>query len=100
MSWTLLLLTHQAKYRLNPNYVTTVKQDIDKFLVVGFIESIEEATWFSPIVVVPKKNGKLRICIDFIKVNVAIKKNSYPLPFTYEVLNTITGYDAYAFLDG
>jgi hypothetical protein len=32
-----------------------VKQDIDKFLVVGFIESIEEATWFSPIVVVPKK---------------------------------------------
>jgi hypothetical protein len=54
LSWTLLLLTHQARYRLNPNYVIAIKQDIDKFLVVGFIESIEEATWFSPIVV-PKK---------------------------------------------
>jgi len=30
-------LAHQAKYRLNPNYVTTIKQDIDKLLAVGFI---------------------------------------------------------------
>ncbi len=28
---------HQAMYRLNPNYVTIVKQDIDKLLIVGFI---------------------------------------------------------------
>jgi hypothetical protein len=47
--------THQARYKLNPNYVTTVKQDIDKLLAVGFIQSIKEATWLSPIVVVPKK---------------------------------------------
>jgi hypothetical protein len=54
----------------------------------------------SPIVVVPKKNGKLKICIDFKKLNAAIKKDPYLLPFTNEVLNTITGYEAYAFLDG
>jgi hypothetical protein len=58
-------LAHQAKYRLNPNYATTVKQDIDKLLTVGFIEYVEEATWLSPIVLVPKKNGKLKIYIDF-----------------------------------
>jgi hypothetical protein len=58
-------LAHQAKYRLNPNYATTVKQDIDKLLIVGFIEYVEEATWLSPIVLVPKKNGKLKIYIDF-----------------------------------
>jgi hypothetical protein len=36
--------THQAKYRLNPNYVIVVKQDIDKLLVVGFIQFVKGAT--------------------------------------------------------
>ncbi len=72
-----------------------MKQNIDKSLVVGFIESIEEATWFSSTVAVPKKNGKLRIYIDFRKLNVATKKDPYPLPFTNEVLNIVTKYEAY-----
>jgi hypothetical protein len=54
----------------------------------------------SPIVVIPKKNGKLKISIDFRKLNAATKKDPYPLPFTDEVLNTIARYEAYSFLDG
>ncbi len=69
-------------------------------LVVGFIKHVEEATWLSPIVVVPKKNGKLRICVDFKKLNVPTKKDLYPLPFTNEVINTIVGHEIYTFLDG
>jgi hypothetical protein len=92
-----IMLAHQAKYRLNPNYATMVKQNINKLLPIGFIESIEEATWLSPIVVVHKKNGKLKIYIDFRKLNVATKKDPYPLPFTYEVLNIVARYEAYSF---
>jgi putative transposase len=54
----------------------------------------------SPIVIVPKKNGKFRVCIDFKKLNVATKKDPYPLPFRNEVLNIVTRYKAYSFLDG
>jgi hypothetical protein len=50
--------------------------------------------------VVPQKNGNLKIYIDFKKLNVATKKDPYPLPFTDEVLNTIAGYEAYSFLYG
>jgi hypothetical protein len=50
---------------MNPNYVAVVKQDLDKLLVANFIEPIEQTTWLSPIVVVPKKNNKLHVCIDF-----------------------------------
>jgi hypothetical protein len=53
----------------------------------------------SPIVIVPKKNGKLKIYIDFQKLNATTKKDPYPLPFTDEMLN-ITRYEAYSFLDG
>ncbi len=50
--------------------------------------------------VVLKKNGKLKIFVDFKKLNKAIQKDPYPLPFSDEVLNTIAWYEAYSFLDG
>jgi len=71
---------HQARYTLNPNYVIVIKQDIDKLLVARFIQPIKEATWLSPIVVVLKKNGKLKIYVDFKKLNKANQKKS--LSFT------------------
>jgi hypothetical protein len=64
---------------LNPNYAAIVKQDINKLLVVGFIKLVEEATQLPPIVVVPKKNGKLRICVDFREFNATTKKD--PIAF-------------------
>ncbi len=79
---TSIPLTHQARYRLNPNYVVIIKQNIDKLLVTSFIKPMEEAIWLSPIVVMPKKKGKLRNCVDFRKFNAIIKKDPYPLPFT------------------
>jgi putative transposase len=50
--------------------------------------------------VVPKKNGKLIICVDFRKLNKATKKDPYPCHSFDEVLNTITWYEVYSFLDG
>ncbi len=88
-------LAYQTKYKLNPNYVITIKQDIDKLLVIGFIQSVKEATWLSPIVK-PNNNGKLGIYIDFKKLIIATKKDPYPLPFTNEILNTIARYEAYS----
>ncbi len=77
-----------------------VKQDIDKLLAVGFIQFIKEVTWLSPIVIIPKKNGKLKIYIDFRKLNATTKNDPYPSLFIDEVLNTIARCEAYSFLDG
>jgi hypothetical protein len=87
-------------YRLNLNYATTIKHDIDKLLVVGFIQLVEEATWLSPIVVIPKKIGKFRIYVYFKKLNVVMKNDPFPLPFITEVLNTMIRCKVYSFLDG
>ncbi len=69
-------------------------------LAVSFIKPIEEVTWLSPIVLMPKKNGKLRICVDFGKLNAVTKKDSYPLPFIDEVIDIVAGHQVYTFLDG
>jgi len=58
-------LAHQIKYQMNQNYVVIVKHDLNKFLSTSFIALVEEASWLSPIVVVLKKNDKLRIYMDF-----------------------------------
>ncbi len=49
---TIIPLAHQAKYRLNPNYVVIMKYDIDKLLVANFIQLVQEATWYH--MVIPK----------------------------------------------
>jgi hypothetical protein len=69
-------------------------------LVASFIKLVEEVTSLSPIVVVSKKNGKFRICVDFKKLKATTKKDPYPLPFTNEVINMVARHEVYTFLDG
>jgi len=69
-------------------------------LAVGFIQLVDEATWLSSIIVIPKKNGKFRICVDFRKLNVTTKHYPFPLPFIDEILNIVARCEAYSFLDG
>jgi hypothetical protein len=78
---TLIPPTHQVRYKLNPNYAALVKQDIDKLLPTWFIQLVKETTWLSFTSVVPKKNGKQKICVGFKKLNKAKKRNPYPYQF-------------------
>jgi len=83
---------------LNPKYVAIVKQDIKNLLVVGFIKPFEEATWLSLIMVVPKKDEKLRIYVAFKKLNATTKKDPYPLPFIDKVINMVARHEVYTFM--
>jgi hypothetical protein len=47
-----------------------------------------------------EKNGKLKICVDFRKLNATTMKDPYLLPFIDEVINTVVGHEVYTFLDG
>ena len=51
-------------------------------------------------ILVPKKNGKIRVCVDYRKLNAAMVTDAFPLPFTDEVLDTVPGHEVYSFLDG
>ncbi|MCO5554910.1 hypothetical protein L7F22_008448 [Adiantum nelumboides] len=73
---------------------------MDKLLEAEFIYEIEHTEWVSPIVVVPKKNGKLRVYVNLKQVNAVTIRDNYPLPITDHVLERVEGKEAYSFLDG
>ena len=90
----------QQRYTMNPNYAKQVKEELDRLLSVGFIKPIHEVTWLSPIVIVPKKSGKIKVCVDYRKLNAATIFDPFPLPFTDTLLNAVAGHQIYNFLDG
>ncbi|KAL3690876.1 hypothetical protein R1sor_004527 [Riccia sorocarpa] len=90
----------QRQYRMNPKYSLMVKDEIDKYLKASIIYPVLSSEWVSPIVIVPKKNGKIKVCQDFRKLNAVTKKDHHPLPFIDQVLDQVSGHECYSFLDG
>ena len=74
---------------MNPSYKAKVKEVIDKLLHAGFIRLVKRATWLSPIMVIPKQNGKIRVCVDYRKLNAETITDTFPLPFTNGVLDAM-----------
>jgi hypothetical protein len=58
-------------------------EEVRKLLQAGFIEEVHHPEWLANPVVIPKANGKLRMCIDYTNLNKACPKDPYPLPRIY-----------------
>jgi len=86
--------------RWNPRYTAMVKEEFDKLLEAGFIRHVETTEWVSPVVLTLKKNGKLRVCVNYKTLNKVTKKDQYPLPFCEEILEEVTRHEMYTFGDG
>eukprot|EP00253_Pinus_taeda_P022722 PITA_22722 len=76
---------------MNPALKDIVKEELQKLLDAGFIYLISDIEWVSPLMLVPKKNGKWRICVDYRELNKAKKKDHFPLPFIDQVLDDLAG---------
>ena len=50
---------------MNPDLKDIIKEELQKLLDEGFIYPISDNEWVSPLVLVPNKNGKWRICVDY-----------------------------------
>ncbi|MCO5609678.1 hypothetical protein L7F22_063909 [Adiantum nelumboides] len=84
------------RYKMNPNYAKKVKEEIDNLLKAPFITEVESSDWLFPIVVVPKKIGKVKVYVDYRKLNV----HPFPLPFTDMMLDEKARHEMYSFMDG
>ena len=74
------------------------RDEIDKMLSSGVIEE-SESPWASPVVLVKKKDGSIRYCIDYRRLNDLTVKDSYPLPLTQDCLDELSGSSWFSTLD-
>ncbi|GFW13002.1 retrovirus-related Pol polyprotein from transposon 297 [Trichonephila clavipes] len=68
-----------APYRLSPNRKEHLRKEIDNLLAHNIIEECE-SPYAAPVVLVPKSNGTVRLCIDCRKLNAITIPDKYPLP--------------------
>ena len=76
------------------------KAELDRMARMGIITKVEQPTqWVSPIVVVKKPNGDVRICLDLVDLNKAVKREHYPLRTVEEVAATLAEARVFSMLD-
>ena len=85
---------------MNPTLRDIVKEEVQKPLDVSFIYPNSDSYWVSPLVLVPKKDGRWCICIDYRELTKATLKDYFPLPLIDQVLDTLVGKKYFSFLDG
>ena len=75
-----------------------IKEELQKMEEQGVIEP-SNSPWASPVVLVKKKDGTVRFCIDYRKVNEVTEKDAYPLPRIEDNLDSLKGAKWFSTLD-
>ena len=70
----------QELRKIHPNLEIQIKSELNKMLKDKIIFLVRHSNWVSNMVLVRKKNGDIRICIDFRNLNKACQKDNFPLP--------------------
>ncbi len=83
-------LMKQRAYRHFPKHKKGAQEIIDELLENKIIRW-SMSPWAAPIVLVQKKTGDVRLCVDFRKLNAITKKDSFPLPRIDDVLDLLQG---------
>ncbi|KAK8372347.1 hypothetical protein O3P69_008288 [Scylla paramamosain] len=78
----------QPPYRLNAEKREVLRQEVQRLLEQGLIEP-SLSPWASPVVMVPKSNGKVRMCVDYRKVNAVTVPDSFPLPRMDDIIDDL-----------
>ena len=78
----------QQPYRLPHAYWEEVKQEVKDMLAEGVIEP-SQSDWASPIVLVRKKDGSMRLCVDYRKLNAQTRTDAYPMPRIEDILDQV-----------
>ena len=92
-------LIRQRVRRFHPDHHQVIQAEVDNLLKAGFIREIKYPEWLANVMMVPKKGGKWRVCIDYTDLNDACPKDSFPLPRIDQIVDASTGHGMLSLLD-
>jgi len=77
--------------RINPKLLPLIEKEIKNLFDAKIIASLRFSKWVVNMVLVRKKNGEIRLCIDFRNLNRVSLKDNYPLPKMDHILQRLVG---------
>ncbi|CAF2136424.1 unnamed protein product [Rotaria magnacalcarata] len=89
---------HTPPYRVSYRDEQIQREEIDKLLKQGIIEE-STSPWSSPIVLVRKKDGSVRFCVDFRKLNNITTKDAFPMPRIEDIFDHLSQAEYYTTID-
>ena len=89
----------QKRRSFAPERQKAINEEVSKLLQEGAIREVEYPEWLANVVLVKKANGKWRLCIDFIDINKACPKDSFPLPRIDLIVDATVGHELLSFMD-
>ncbi|UYV72451.1 hypothetical protein LAZ67_9003197 [Cordylochernes scorpioides] len=85
-------------YRVSPSERKIIQEEVDKMMDIGVVQP-SESPWASPVVLVRKRDGSVRFCVDYRGLNKVTKKDVYPLPRVDDALDCLKGAKIYSTMD-
>jgi hypothetical protein len=89
----------QRLRRFDEERCRVIGVELRKLLEDGFIKEVLHPTWLANPVLVKKKNGKWRMCVDYTSLNKACPKVPFPLPRIDQIVDSTAGCELLCFLD-
>nr|KYP69532.1 Transposon Ty3-I Gag-Pol polyprotein [Cajanus cajan] len=87
-----------APYRMSPIELVDIKKQIEDLLEKGFVRP-SVSPWGAPVLLVTKKDGSMRLCVDYRKLNKVTIKNKYPLPRIDDLMDQLVGACVFSKID-
>ena len=84
--------TKQRPRRATKPHVEAVKEEVEKLKRAGAIKEVFFPEWLANMVVVMKKNGSWKVCVDFTNLNRACPKDHFPVPKIDQSVDAMVGY--------
>ncbi|UYV79013.1 K02A2.6-like, partial [Cordylochernes scorpioides] len=85
-------------YRVSAKERDIIKEQIDEMLTEGIIRP-SSSPWSFPVILVKKRDGEYRFCVDYRKLNNVTVKDVYPIPRIDEVMDTLQGSTHFSAID-
>ena len=92
-------LDQQRRIVFAPERNKAVMDVVNKLLTANFIKKVYYLEWLANVVMVKKANGKWRMYVDFMDLNQAYLKDSFPLPRIHQLVNSTAGHKLLTFMD-
>ena len=89
----------QKRRKFAPERDAILNDEVKSLLGAGFIREVQYPEWLANVVVVKKKNGKWRVCIDFTDLNKSCPKDPFPLPHIDKLVDATAGHQLMSFMD-